>query len=115
MLEDKAQQIALEMEKAQVEKHIVVDVVMVMTIIKIIVHVIKIYQACEKPPAAAAASMRQGGILERWRLRKVIRAEVDDDEMHAHIGPRMLSSILHVSTQLSDLDVEKMYEEVAKH
>jgi hypothetical protein len=115
IFESKAQLIAAEMEKAQVEKHIVIDVMMVITIVKVIAAAVQMYKNCQTPPATAADSMRSGGLLERWRLRKVIRAQIDDEEMHAHVGVRMLGSILHVSSTLTDSEVEQMYKEVGKH
>jgi len=114
VLEDKANAISADMEKSKIEKRVAFDPMMIVTIIGIIVNVIKIYQNCRNTPKEAAASMRSGGILERWRLRKAIRHQINDAEMHDHIGPQLFNSTLLVASKLQDEEVEKMYDEVKK-
>jgi|SRR5579859_2022741 len=111
IIEQKANQIAADMEKNGVQYEIVVDIMLVLTIISIIVGLIQVYQNCKKTPAQAHQSMIKPGVLEKWRLRKIAKAKIDDPEMYDHINIKLINSIINVGKTLTIEDVQKMYQE----
>jgi len=112
IIQDKAHLIAADMEKSQVEHRVAFDPLIIATIIEIIYYLIEIYKDCKQTPQQAAVSMRSGGVLERFRLRRAIRKHIDDPDMHDHIGQRMFGSTLSVAKQVQDDEVSQMYNEV---
>lgn len=112
IIQEKANAIAAGMEENNVERRLAFDIAMISTIIGIIQNVIQIFQQCKQTSQQAAVSMRSGGVLERWRLRRVIRAHINDPEMDDHVGSQLFGSALHVSSTLKDEEVSQMYDEV---
>ncbi len=112
IIQDKANQIALDMEKNRLERRLVFDPTIILTIIQVIYYLVEAYKNCNQTPKEASNSMRSGGLLERFRLRRAIRHYVNDSEMHEHIGLRMFNSMLTVASSIDEKEVKQMYEEI---
>lgn len=113
VIERLANDVAADMAQHEPIKKVAIDPFTISIIITIISELIKLYQNCNKTPAATAASMQAPGLIERWRLRRVIRKHVDDDEAHQALGGRMFQSTLVVAKGVQESDVQSMFEEVA--
>ncbi len=112
IIEKLANDVASDMVKTDKLKISVTDPFVISVIIDVITELVKIYERCQKTPEDTVESMKNPGLIERWRLRRVIRKHVDDDEAHNHLGRNLFKSTLHVAKNLNQSDVEEMFEEV---
>lgn len=120
VIQDKANAVAEDMAKNEAElmaqsaehgEHHVdfaISITVITTIVEIIYNLVKLYQSCKKTPQQAAMSMRSGGVLERFRLRRAIRQHPNLHQYH----DAMFDSTLTVATRVQDNEVGQMYEEV---
>jgi Tfp pilus assembly protein PilV len=115
MIEDKAKLVVEDMARNDAKhKEPMLAITVIGIIIGIIADVVQTYLACKQSSQQAAMSMRSGGIVERFRLRRAIRQHLDDPEMHGYVAEDMFHSTLSVAEQLKDEEVSQMYAEVSK-
>jgi hypothetical protein len=112
IIQDKAYQIAEDMNRDQVERRLAFDPMLIVTLVSVVTQIFKVYQECKKTPAQAHESIANPGILERWRLKRLIKKELDDDEMHVHVGGKMVKSTMKVGSTLTTGEVQQIYDEV---
>lgn len=112
VIERLASDVAADMAQTDKIKVFAIDPFTIGIIVNVITELVKLYMQCRKTPQDTAASMQDPGLIERWRLRRVIRQHVDDDEAHAHLGGNLFKSTLNVAKSVSEVEVEAMFEEV---
>lgn len=111
-IEDKAKLIADDVASNGSDvSEVVFDPFTISVIVTVISELVKLYLACRKTPTETAESMRNPGIVEKWRLRRVIKQHVDHDEAHDMLAQPLFKSTLKVSATLTDDEVAKMMEE----
>ncbi len=79
------------------DRKVAVDPTVILTIIAILGAIFELYQKCKAQPSVSSV-----GVLERWHLRKVIRAKIADHEMYDHIGHDIYNAILGLPQQEVD-------------
>ncbi len=114
IIKDKANLIAADMERNSIERRVAFDPTIIITVAQVIYYLIKAYKACNQTPKQASISMKNAGILERFRLRRAIRHQINDSEMYEHIGIRMFNSALAVASNTEEHEIQQMYEEVER-
>lgn len=112
VIEQKAALIAEDVAKKSDVRSLAIDPFTIGIIITIITELVKLYMSCRKEPKSTAASMRHPGIMERWRLRKIVKRHIDDDEVYSYMGKELVRSSLKVASQVTDDEVKAMYDEV---
>lgn len=113
IIREKAHAVAADMAQNEKVKHYAIDPFTISIIITVITELVKLYMNRRKSSQETAASMKDPGLIERWRLRKVIRKHVDDDEAHGILGGRLFKSTLAVSKDVTEEEVAQMFDEVA--
>lgn len=81
------------------DKVVGLDLTMIATIISIIAAVFEMWQKCKATPST------EMDVLRRWHLRKIIRAKINDEEMHEHVGHQIYTAL----TELLPEDVTHEY------
>jgi len=112
IIQEKANAIAADMAKNEVEHHVALDPQLIVDIIGVVVGVIQILMQCFMTPKQAQLRMANPGVVEKWRLRRVVRSQLDDDEMNNYVGAKIVQSSINVSKSLTIEEVTAMYEEV---
>lgn len=109
IIEDKANAIAADMAKNEEIKKYAFDPLTILTIISILIQVVKLAYECYKDHHQVATVMQNPGLMERWRLRRVIKEKVGDDEVHGVLGGRIFKSMLNVSKTVTAEDAQAMH------
>lgn len=112
VIQDKANAIAADMQQNQAVRHLAIDPFTIMAVVGVIIDLVKLYIQCKKTPQQTAASMQNPGVIERWRLHRVIRHHVDYPEAHAALGQPLFNSTLKVASTVTEDEVNGMYTEV---
>lgn len=112
VIQDKANAIAADMAKNNVEQRVALDPMVVITIIGIVVDVIKTLVECYINHKQAQERLANPGVLEKWRLRRIVRQHLNDDEMNNYVGANIVQSSINVGKTLTDDEVQSMYSEV---
>lgn len=112
VIQDKANLIASDMQSNENIRSLVIDPMTISAVISLISDLVNMYIQCKKTPATAAASMRNPGVVERWRLHRSIRKHVDYPEAHTLLANPLFNSTLKVASTVTDDDVGSMYQEV---
>ena len=112
IIEQKANQIAADMAQTESIKKYAIDPFTILTIVEILIELVDLYRKCRKAKQETAQSMQDPGMVERWRLRKVIRTKVDDSEAHQILGNRIFQSTLNVGKTVTEDEVGQMYDEL---
>lgn len=113
VIERLANDVAADMAQHEPIKKFALDPFTISIIINVITELVKLYMNCRKTPQDTAASMQDPGLIERWRLRRIIRQHVDDNEAYDRLGGNLFKSTLNVAKTVSENEVEAMFEEVA--
>ena len=113
VLEAKANQIADDAGQKNGEvSQVALDPFTISVIVQILTSLVKAYMACRKTPEEAAVSMRDPGVLDRWRLRRTVKQHLDHDEAHDLLAGPVFKSTLKVAAGVTDDEVKSMYDEV---
>jgi hypothetical protein len=111
--QEKAEAISADMGDGGVST-VALDPFTISVIVQVLSELVKLYMQCRKTPAEATVSMRDPGLIERWRLRRVIKKHLDDDEVHGVMGSKLFSAVLRSAAAVSADDVAAMYKELEK-
>lgn len=109
-IHEKSAVVSSKLEK-KVEQRVALDPFVLYIIYQIIVSIIQIYMNCNLSSKQAVSSMSKLGILERWRLRRIIRHYINDPEMHDYIGSNLFNSLEELGANVTEEEVTKMFEE----
>lgn len=112
IIQDKAKAIAEDMHKNEVAHHLAFDPMLILTLVGIVFQLVKAYQECKKTPTQTQASIANPGILEKWRLRRIVKTSIDDHEMYDHVGGKITASTMTVGKSITTEEVQQMYNEV---
>src|SRR3954469_6302805 len=96
IFDDKANAVASELVVRKVDNRVAFDPTIIFLIIGILKEIIKAFQDCKKSSTQVASSAHSIGILERFRLRRMVRQHLNDEEMHSHLGNQLFDSIIEV-------------------
>lgn len=77
--------------------------------IKVVTALVNAYRECKKKPDEAAASMRSPRLLERRRLKKLVRQHATDEVS----VEKLHQAAIKVAAGVTDAEVEQMYGETA--
>ena len=111
VLELAAQRVANTMVSEKVDKKLALDPVTIQVIIEIIIDLITLYQNCRKTPQEALVEWKSLSLLERWKLRRVIKRRVDDEEVYNAIGDKIFNGIKNLGVEATELDAVNMFAE----
>jgi hypothetical protein len=112
-IEELANNVAADAAKNEKVLKVFLDPFTISIIVTVITEIIKLYMSCKKTPQATALSMQAPSLVERWRLRRVIRQHIDDDEAHKAFGGHLFGSMLSTVKNIEEKDVQAMFDEVA--
>lgn len=112
ILEKKANEIANEMAKDEKIKSYAIDPFTISIIVSILTELIKLYISCRKSSKEAAETMRNPGLIQRWRLKRLIRNHLDDEEVHHILHKDLFQATLKIANEVTDEEVKEIYEEV---
>ncbi len=113
IFEQKAQQIAQGASDKEEVSQVALDPFTIGVIVQILIQAVKLYMECRKNSQETAEAMRSPGVLDRWRLRRLVRENLDHDEAHDLLAGPLFRSTLRVASDVTDEDVGQMYAEVA--
>jgi len=113
VIEDKASLIAADMSTSESIKKYAFDPMTVITVVSVLVQVVELLYGCYKDHHQVSQVMQNPGLIERWRLRRVIKEQIGDDEAHAVLGNRMFKSMLNVSKSVTAEEAEAMHNEAS--
>jgi len=111
IIEEKARAIANDMAGDEPVKVYAIDPFTITTIATVLIEVVKAVYQCYQNREQVANAMQNPGLMERWRLRRIIRDKVDDEEAHGVLGGRMFRSALKVARSVTPEEVEQMHAE----
>lgn len=111
-VEQAAQKIANTMVGNKVDKQVAFDPAVILVIIQIIQDILTVYQDCNVTPPAALAQWKEFGLITRWRLRRIIKKNVDDSEVYETIGLQIFNAMKSYSSTATEDDAKALFAEV---
>jgi len=111
LLETKAQAIAADMAADDKVKTYALDPMSILTIVSVLVQVVEFIYECYKDHQQTAQVMQNPGIMARWRLRRIIRDQVNDSQDRRDIRNRLFRSTLNVGKTVTAQEAEQLHAE----
>ena len=107
-----AKMVAEEMVLAKVARKVAFDPFTILAIVSVIVAVIRLLIECRKKPKEVAQIFKKPELVERWRLRRLIKQILADEEAEKELSKALQKSFFAVGQRLSEKDVEILMKEV---
>ena len=105
--EEKARMLMAKASNLGPDQEAFIDLATIMAGIKILKELIGMYKECQRPPAVAAAHMRNPGLFGRLKLRQTIDVSELPPGMNKH---RMVVAVLETGRTMTGDEVSQMYE-----
>jgi hypothetical protein len=88
------------------------DPSMILVIIQIIQQVLAAIQACKKPPSAVTKMAESPAPFQRFKLRRIVRDQIDDPDFYAAHGDDITDAVLHVGSTVTADEASHLFAEV---
>lgn len=111
-IENQANQIAGMIVDDGEDEAVFFDLATILLIISIITAVYRLWKECNKKPLEALAEAKNPGIVARWRLRRLVRQNVDDEEFNNRYARKITNNILKYGLSLNEEKIKLSYMEV---
>lgn len=107
-----AKMVAEELALSKVPRKVAFDPFTILAIVSVIVAVIRLFIECKKKPRDAAQVCKKPDLVERWRLRRLIKEILADEEAEKELSKALQKAFFLVGSRLTDKEIEYLMKEV---
>lgn len=83
----------------------------ILVIIQIIQQVMAALKDCKKPASAVAKTAESPGPFQRFKLRRIVREQLDDDGFYRSHGEDIAEAVLHAGVTLTESEAKHLMAE----